>query len=229
MLRRLPISLKFDDEDSDFYCGFIEPKKNDRELTTLILDLLHAYYERDDIRNAVDDYILEQSPYLSIHKEIERIALEHSKNATFTKMTRDVVVNEQNNFNKTSEPTDDADMQEDTKEQQYLQLPEATLKELQDLREEVKGVNALKEEMDKMQKLLGQLVGTQQGVEQKVEQSIVIKDDREKKKPKIEKVSIDIETEEKDKVKDDVQEVQEEKPVKTKKPKSFAKLMGSLE
>ena len=38
MLRRLPISLRFDDDDSEFYEGFIEEKKNNSELSSLILD-----------------------------------------------------------------------------------------------------------------------------------------------------------------------------------------------
>lgn len=227
MLRRLPISLKFDDEDSDFYCGFIEPKKNDRELTTLILNLLHAYYEKEEIRNSVDEYILEQSPFLTIHKEIERIAMEHSKNTTLTKMAKDAVVNEQNNFYKTSEPTEqDIDVPEETKETQYLQLPESALKELEGLRKEVAGMSQLKEEMSKMQELLGQLVKS----DKVVNQEVVAEEKKSVEKVKPQKPVLDSEavqekaidgTEDKEPVKEEV--------VKTKKPKSFSKLMGSIE
>ena len=96
MLRRIPVSLRFDDEEnSDFYFGFIEQKKNDRELSQLILDLLHVYYENEMVRGAVDDYVVNKSPYMHIHAELERIALEHSRQRVTTNMLGDFTNNEQ--------------------------------------------------------------------------------------------------------------------------------------
>jgi len=98
MLRRIPVSLRFDDEEnSDFYFGFIEQKKNDRELSQLILDLLHVYYENEMVRGAVDDYVVNKSPYMHIHAELERIALEHSRQRVTTSMLGDFTNNEQKN------------------------------------------------------------------------------------------------------------------------------------
>lgn len=99
MLRRIPVSLRFDDEEnSDFYFGFIEQKKNDRELSQLILDLLHVYYENEMVRGAVDDYVVNKSPYMHIHAELERIALEHSRQRVTTSMLGDFTNNEQKNI-----------------------------------------------------------------------------------------------------------------------------------
>ena len=94
MLRRIPISLRFDDEESDFYYGFIEQKKNDRELSTLILDLLHAYYEDDTIKERLQFYLDGKSPFIHIHNELERIANEHSRHTVMTKMMGDYTANE---------------------------------------------------------------------------------------------------------------------------------------
>lgn len=94
MLRRIPISLRFDDEESNFYYGFIEQKKNDRELSTLILDLLHAYYEDDIIKERLQFYLDGKSPFIHIHNELERIANEHSRHTVMTKMMGDYTANE---------------------------------------------------------------------------------------------------------------------------------------
>ena len=98
MLRRLPISLRFDDDDSDFYYGFIEQKKNDRELSSLILDLLHVYYENEEVQNIVNDYVIQKSPYMHIHEQLERIALEHSRQSVSTNMLNDYTDNARKKF-----------------------------------------------------------------------------------------------------------------------------------
>lgn len=104
MLRRLPISLRFDDDDSDFYYGFIEQKKNDRELSSLILDLLRVYYENEEVRNIVDDYVIQKSPYMHIHEQLERIALEHSRQSVSTNMLNDFTDNARRQISEPPEP-----------------------------------------------------------------------------------------------------------------------------
>ncbi len=104
MLRRLPISLRFDDEDSDFYFGFIEQKKNDRELSSLILDLLHVYYENEEVRNIVNDYVIQKSPYMHIHEQLERIALEHSRQTVSTNILNDFTDNARKKVSEPPEP-----------------------------------------------------------------------------------------------------------------------------
>lgn len=137
MLRRLPISLRFDDEESDFYYGFIEQKKNDRELSTLILDLLHVYFEDEGVRNRVDEYVLNKSPYMHIHAELERIALEHSRQRVSTSMLGDFTDNERK---KVTEPPVEKEVvksEEVSKEnnnsesQPVLTLPEGVIAEIQ--------------------------------------------------------------------------------------------------
>lgn len=123
MLRRLPISLRFDDDDSDFYYGFIEQKKNDRELSSLILNLLRVYYENEDVRNIVNDYEISKSPYLHIHEQLERIALEHSRQSVSTEMLNDFNDNARKKVSEPPEPVKEEKSEE--KVQQPLLLEEA--------------------------------------------------------------------------------------------------------
>lgn len=94
MLKRLPISLKIDDDDGDFYYGLIEEKRKNRELTTLILNLLKLYHTDENVRKAADDFMVSQNPYLKIHEELQRIAFEHKKQTTSTGMIGDFARNE---------------------------------------------------------------------------------------------------------------------------------------
>lgn len=112
MLRRIPISLRFDDEESNFYYGFIEQKKNDRELSTLILDLLHAYYEDDIIKERLQFYLDGKSPFIHIHNELERIANEHSRHTVMTKMMGDYTANERKKTIETEPPVEEVKKEE---------------------------------------------------------------------------------------------------------------------
>lgn len=123
MLRRLPISLRFDDDDSDFYYGFIEQKKNDRELSSLILDLLHVYYENEEVQNIVNDYVIQKSPYMHIHEQLERIALEHSRQSVSTNMLNDYTDNARKKVSEPSEPV----KEEKPAEKEPLLLSEADM------------------------------------------------------------------------------------------------------
>lgn len=123
MLRRLPISLRFDDDDSDFYYGFIEQKKNDRELSSLILNLLRVYYENENVRNIVNDYEISKSPYLHIHEQLERIALEHSRQSVSTEILNDFNDNARKKVSEPPEPVKEEKSEE--KVQQPLLLEEA--------------------------------------------------------------------------------------------------------
>lgn len=119
MLRRLPISLRFDDEDADFYYGFIEQKKNDRELSTLILDLLYAYYDDKEIQSLVDTYIFNKNPYIEIQNQLNRIASEHSRHIQSASMLKDFTANEQK---KVSEPPKQDTSQNNEENKQILAL-----------------------------------------------------------------------------------------------------------
>lgn len=104
MLRRIPVSLKFDDEtESEFYYNLIEQKRIDRELTNLICDLLHVYYENEDVRATVDNYQNAKNPYLLIQENLKRIAIEHSRNVMSASMLSDYTENEKRNLEKAKE------------------------------------------------------------------------------------------------------------------------------
>ena len=126
MLRRLPISLRFDDDDSDFYYGFIEQKKNDRELSSLILDLLHVYYENEEVRNIVNEYVIQKSPYMHIHEQLERIALEHSRQSVSTNMLNDYTDNARKKVSEPSEPV----KEEKSVEKEPLMLNEGDMEKV---------------------------------------------------------------------------------------------------
>ena len=134
MLRRLPISLRFDDEDADFYYGFIVQKKNDRELSTLILDLLYAYYEEEAIRNLVDTYIFNKNPYIHIQNRLDEITLEHNKQMQSTGMLKDFTANEQK---KASEPPKEDKEPDKPNNKEILALTETVerlVREIDDLK-----------------------------------------------------------------------------------------------
>ena len=249
MLRRLPISLRFDDEDADFYYGFIEQKKNDRELSSLILDLLHVYYEDDEVKQRVDDYVLNKSPYMHIHAELERIATEHNRQSVSRSMMGDFNTNARKKVVKEETPMETTE--ESNKDEKDEEIPLLTEKAVTDilqkqLAEMLPGL--LKETIsNQVSSLVGQQ-GTIPAVESSktveipvVEKPIIetsteieVEDKKVKKsasktdKSKVEKptVSINIPTNEKvDAVKPKI--ATEEEP-KVKKPASFGKLLSSV-
>lgn len=75
---RIPVSLKFD-KNSSFYREFVAPKRESRELSEFIVNLMRVYYENDRLRVALDEAIDELTPFGKIKKQLERIHLEHSK------------------------------------------------------------------------------------------------------------------------------------------------------
>ncbi len=160
MLRRIPISLRFDDEESNFYYGFIEQKKNDRELSTLILDLLHAYYEDDIIKERLQYYLDGKSPFIHIHNELSRIANEHSRHTVMTKMMGDYTANERKKTIEDEPPMEEVRTEETTSSTESPKLLsesenyEALKKEL---KEEVK--EEFKEELkqDFLRELISQM------------------------------------------------------------------------
>lgn len=120
MIRRLPVSLRIDDEDSDFYYGFIEEKKNARELSALIMNLLHVYYENEIVRGIVEEYIVNQSPFLKINEQLQRIALEHSNTSIYTSMLDDYNSNEIKRIKKQEEKEQKEETEEKPKESPKL-------------------------------------------------------------------------------------------------------------
>lgn len=248
MLRRLPISLRFDDDDSDFYYGFIEQKKNDRELSSLILDLLHVYYEDDEVKQKVDDYVINKSPYMHIHAELERIASEHNRQSVSRSMLGDFNDNARKKVVKEEAPMETT---EEKKEEKVEERPLLTEKAVTDilqkqLAEMLPGL--LKETIsNQVSSIVGQqgtipTVETSKTVEIPViEKPIIetpteieVEDKKVKKaasktdKSKVEKptVSINIPTNEKvDAVKP---KIATEEGSKVKKPASFGKLLNSV-
>lgn len=73
---RIPVSLKFDIYE-EFYQDFIHPVRQERRLSDMIVNLLRAYYEDEEIRRLVDTRVLGQEEIDELNREIERISLEH--------------------------------------------------------------------------------------------------------------------------------------------------------
>lgn len=227
MLRRLPISLRFDDDDSDFYYGFIEQKKNDRELSSLILDLLRVYYENEEVRNIVDDYVIQKSPYMHIHEQLERIALEHSRQSVSTNMLNDFTDNARRQVSEPPEP-----VKEEKKEvQSEPLLLEAAMDKLSPMIEQRVSelfakmmVNAANMPINS-EVVKTATVGLEESIREEVKSipaSPVIPSAEKPKieKPRIEKPVIA-------KASEDI--IVEEEPIrKPGKPASFGKLLGSV-
>lgn len=102
MIKRLPISLKFEDTE-EFYSDFIEQKKDDKELTSFIMDLLKAYYYNEDIRMMIDSYIIEQNPYIKIHEQLQKITMQHKRHANAISMLSDYNSKEMERVNSKAE------------------------------------------------------------------------------------------------------------------------------
>lgn len=228
MLRRLPISLKFDDEDSDFYNGFIEQKKNDRELSTLILNLLHVYYENESVRQAVDDYILDQSPFMKVHEALERIVLEHNKQRVSTSMLGSYVENEKKSTIEQKEEVvskfEDEEVEKEDSVEDVKLISEKSISDVEkqsSTSQQSKEIEDMKREIQDLKELVKTLVTdkkTDEGSNLKKEITAI-----EKEEPK------EILREEPKKKEDKVDKVEGEKPPVKKKPKSFSKLMASME
>lgn len=198
MLRRLPISLRFDDEDSDFYFGFIEVKKNNRELSSLILNLLHLYYENEEVRNLMDEYLLSKSPYIKIHEEIQRITLEHNRQAVTTSMLGDYTKNEKRNLEHKDE---DAKQSKETPKEDVMMLTQAEFQN-----EVKKAVDSVMSEWIKQFK--NELTTS---VENKESLDVGNKENKV------------VET-----IKSDIKIPNQEKVQEIKRPKSFGKLLDSV-
>lgn len=228
MLRRLPISLRFDDDDADFYYGFIEQKKNDRELSTLILDLLYAYYEDKEIQSMVDTYILNKNPYIEIQNQLNRIASEHSRHIQSASMLKDYTANEQK---KVSEPPKQDTSQGNEENKQILALTETVerlVKEIDELKRVKPEVvepkidapiiisNPIKEES----------FITQTEIPVPVESQVVEKLKIEK--PIVKKPAIEVEAKEEEKTTESILVVNSVSDDVVKKPASFGKLLNSV-
>ena len=250
MLRRIPISLRFDDEESNFYYGFIEQKKNDRELSTLILDLLHAYYEDDIIKERLQFYLDGKSPFIHIHNELERIASEHSRHTVMTKMMGDYTANERKKTIEDEPPMEEVRKEETSSTESPKLLSESENYEAlkKELKEEVK--EEFKEEFkqDFLRELISQMglgnLPTNNVVSEKtetvVDTTVKVEAPKVEDAPKIE-ITTEIDIEEKvEKPTVSVSNPVGEAPIvsppqvsvgaeeQVKKPASFGKLLKSV-
>ena len=55
MIIKIPINLKYDSDDESFD-DFVHSKVEDRSINDLIINLLHVYYEKEEIRKLVKEY-----------------------------------------------------------------------------------------------------------------------------------------------------------------------------
>ena len=75
---RIPVALKLDDE-SDVYKDLVLPLRTNKELQNFIVNLLVAYHENNTVQAVVDSALDEFNPFNEIHKNLERIHLNHAK------------------------------------------------------------------------------------------------------------------------------------------------------
>lgn len=121
MIKRLPISLKFEDTE-EFYTDFIEPKKDDRELTSFIMDLLKAYYYNEDIRMMVDSYIIEQNPFIKIHEQLQKITMQHKRHTNAINMLKDYNSTEMKKLNSQAAENQSKEQDEEAEKAELLRL-----------------------------------------------------------------------------------------------------------
>lgn len=86
---RIPVSLKF--EKDDFFHDFVEPIKNDRGLSTLIVGLLRLYYENAVVKSEYDEFIKLTDPLFRIKQQLDRMVLEHSKSMMAAEALEEVI------------------------------------------------------------------------------------------------------------------------------------------
>ena len=84
---------------------------------------MRVYYENEEVRNIVNDYEISKSPYLHIHEQLERIALEHSRQSVSTEILNDFNDNARKKVSEPPEPVKEEKSEE--KVQQPLLLEEA--------------------------------------------------------------------------------------------------------
>lgn len=80
---RIPLSIKVDRGES-LYQNLIAPARDEGRLTTLIIELLRAYYDDDVVRKCVDKRMEKTDELKAVQDQIERMLLEHAKNIAQT-------------------------------------------------------------------------------------------------------------------------------------------------
>ena len=80
---RIPLSIKVDRDE--MYHNFIAPARAENRLNTLIVELLRAYYEVDEVRNIVDQRMLKTDELKVMQAQIDKMIAEHIKTIAQTK------------------------------------------------------------------------------------------------------------------------------------------------
>ncbi len=75
---RIPISLKV--AQDDFYYDFVLPKKDTKELSSFIHDLMKVYYETEEVRLVVDKYLVSADKITVIRRDLDAIIKEQLAN-----------------------------------------------------------------------------------------------------------------------------------------------------
>ncbi len=250
MLRRIPLSLRIEDENSDFYSSFIVAKRNNRELTDLILDLLRLYYDKDEIKLALEEYRSEKNPYAKVQADLQRIAQEHNKYNVAADILSDVSRNEKKKYEENLSKTSEED------EQEKLRLMEESIavKVNEKVEEQVttimpKLVELIRKEVvnsmtgvgsnnGSVMSIVGEVVNTAHSSEGVIPNKSVDMPERhpmvpqnvETVQPVIQPVKPVIVPQPPVMVSEGDKETSDGEPVKRKrKPASFSKLMGSME
>lgn len=88
---RIPLQLRF--ERDDMYMNLIAPARADRSLTTLILQLLTAYYQDETVRDIITRRSMGITDIDILTKQVNRVAQVHNNERILTNILQEDVHN----------------------------------------------------------------------------------------------------------------------------------------
>lgn len=93
---RIPLQLRF--ERDDMYMNLIAPARADRSLTTLILQLLTAYYQDETVRDIITKRSMGITDIDILTKQVNRVAQVHNNERILTNILQEDVHNRANDY-----------------------------------------------------------------------------------------------------------------------------------
>ncbi|MNL91366.1 hypothetical protein D3C81_11000 [compost metagenome] len=76
---KIGVQLKFD-QNTEFYKEFVKLKKDQKQLASFIVRMLEAYYNNENVKQAVDGYMDDGSMLAQMSDILNNISLNHQKN-----------------------------------------------------------------------------------------------------------------------------------------------------
>lgn len=82
-------------EADDFYLDFVEPMREEKDLSTFIVNLMKLYYENEAVRDEFVKFDNENNPISQIRKRLDVISVEHQKTVLATEALKDLIKTEE--------------------------------------------------------------------------------------------------------------------------------------